>query len=313
MHHVETGAELPAIEDLTPYSGIHERAQWRWIPIEAGVAFVLTVAATLATLLEAPSFLRVPLGILLVLVLPGIALTAALFASNDGPDGPARVALSVALSLASIPPLALAIDWSPWRLERTSLSLGLLAITTVAFVAAVVHGSRLPPAERYRASIPRLSLPPRSEWTREYGYVAVAAVVIVSMFAVGSFDVIKTRITGQPMTEMAMYNSSGEARYYPREIAIGSPAEVRISVANHEGKSVHYVIVVAGAGTAVGTSPDFTLDDGEKWTGPVRFTVNEVGDELPVRFELHDADSTDRQSPHRSLVLVVSGQEDAGS
>ena len=99
------------------------------VPVDLLIALFLTTVATVTVLTESPPVARVPLGLLLVLVLPGFALTAVLFPSNDGPDAVARAALSVALSLATIPFVALAIDRSPWRIERVSVTIGLALIT----------------------------------------------------------------------------------------------------------------------------------------------------------------------------------------
>src|SRR4051812_29970156 len=97
-------APIPApLLGLEMDSRTNERAALNAFPVDLIGAFILTLGASAASLLESPPLVRVPMGILLVMALPGFALISALFPSADGPDGVARATLSVALSLATIP------------------------------------------------------------------------------------------------------------------------------------------------------------------------------------------------------------------
>lgn len=303
-----SGAIPPVVDEPKREPAPPVAAPWYrgWLDL-AIVAVLVAVAAT-GVLLEAPAGLRVPLGIALVLGLPGYALTAALFPSNDGPDGVARAALSVALSLATVPPLALAIDRSPWRIGRTTVTLGLLLVTLVAVAVAGVLRARLPVAERYVATRPVVPVPPPRTWTRPQRAVVGMLALAALLFAVGGYGVVKTRLIGAPLTEFALYNASGAAQFYPRTITVGQPAEVRISITNHEHKRLTYRLVVAGAGVAVDPLPQPSLADGETWQGTVRFTVTASGSDLPIRFELYRLDLPTTETPYRLLRLVVAGQ-----
>jgi uncharacterized membrane protein len=279
------------------------------LPYDLIGAFLLTLAGTLASLLEAPPIVRIPLGILLVLALPGFALVCMLFPSIDGPDGVARVALSVALSLATVPIVALVIDRSPWRIERVTISIGLALVSVLALMTAAILRARLAPGERYVPGISIPALPHPRAWTRDQVALGAAFMLAAVLFIYGGFDAAVTRITGQPTTEFALYNAEGKAQFYPRDVTIGEAAEVQISIANHEGKRLRYEVVVGGAGQAVHVLPDLTLDDGQTWQGTVRFTVTQAGDRLPVRFELYRVDHQSDSEPYRQLELLVTGHQ----
>src|SRR5687767_9285718 len=105
--------ELSTSEEIVPSAISTDGPPAAKIPTDLLIAVVLALLAAAASLLEAPPFLRIPLGVLLVLGLPGFGIVSSLFPSNDGPDAVARIALSVALSLATVPFLALTIDQSP--------------------------------------------------------------------------------------------------------------------------------------------------------------------------------------------------------
>jgi uncharacterized membrane protein len=283
------------------------------LPFDLVVALILTLAATASSLLEAPPALRVPLGVLLVLGLPGFGIVSSLFASDDGPDGVARIALSVALSLATVPFLALTIEWSPLRLDHGTVTIGLMIVSISTTLIAAGLRARLPIDERYAPEIHLPDIPSRSDWTRSQIAIGSALCIAAALFIFGGYDVVMTRLTGEPTTEMALYNSDGIAQFYPRDITIGDAAEVQVSIANHEGERVQYQLVVAGSGQAVGTMPDLTLADGETWQGPVRFTVTSAGTDLPVRFELYRLDNSTDSDPYRLLILIVNGEEPSGA
>ena len=286
-----------------------ERIRLGHLPYDLIVAFLLTLASAAASLLEAPPFVRIPLGILLVLALPGFALVCMLFPSVDGPDGVARVTLSVALSLAAIPIVALVIDRSPWRIERVTVSIALALVSAIALIVAAGLRARLYSDERYRAEITLPALPHPRAWTRDQFALVAAFALAIALFVYGGFDAAVTRISGEPTTEFALYNADGQAQFYPRDVTIGQATEIQISIANHEGKRVRYEIVVGGAGKAVTVLPDLTLEAGKTWQGPVRFTVTQAGDLLPVRFELYRVDDQADSMPYRTLELLVTGHQ----
>jgi uncharacterized membrane protein len=280
-------------------------------PFDLVIAFVLTAVATAAVLIEAAPVARVPLGLLLVLVLPGFALTTALFPSNDGPDAVARAALSVALSLATIPFVGLAIDRSPWRINRETVTISLALVTAIALITALILRVRLAPDERYALRTEPLSIPSIRALPRDQKIIGATLLVAVGLFIYGGFDAAITRFTGSHTTEFALYNSEGKAEFYPRDITPGDVAEVQLAVTNHEGRRIQYHVVVSGAGQAMKSIPDFALRDGETWQEPVQFTVTQP-DNAVVRFELYRQDLPADSGPYRMLELVVNDSQPTG-
>ena len=121
------------------------------IPIDLALVIALTLACILFVLAprlnETP--VRVLLGLLLVLFLPGYSLVAALFPRKDDLDGIERIALSFGLSIAVVPLLGLALNYTPFGIRLVPVLLGLSLFTVLLAVVAGVRRVWMPEAERF--------------------------------------------------------------------------------------------------------------------------------------------------------------------
>ncbi len=93
--------------------------------------------------------LRIILGLLLVLFLPGYSLIAALFPRKDDLDGIERIALSFGLSIAVVPLLGLALNYTPFGIRLVPILVVLSVFTVSLAVVAGVRRQGLPEGERF--------------------------------------------------------------------------------------------------------------------------------------------------------------------
>ena len=93
--------------------------------------------------------MRVLLGLLLVLILPGYSLIAALFPAKDDLDGIERIALSFGLSIAVVPLLGLALNYTPFGIRLVPVLVVLSMFTVSLAVVAGVRRLGLPEGERF--------------------------------------------------------------------------------------------------------------------------------------------------------------------
>ena len=96
---------------------------------------------------------RIILGLLLVLFLPGYSLIAALFPGKDGIE---RIALSFKLSIPVVPRSGLALNYMPFGIRLVPVLLGLSLFTILLALVACVR----------RRGFPRWS----GSWSREVGW-----------------------------------------------------------------------------------------------------------------------------------------------
>lgn len=120
-------------------------AYWYWITI----IVTLTTALVTFTIPENAFplvYARYSLGSIFVLWLPGYAFIKALFptkvpiqTSSEDLDKIERIALSVGMSIALVPITGLLLNYTPWGIRLTPITLSLLALTTTFATAAIIR------------------------------------------------------------------------------------------------------------------------------------------------------------------------------
>jgi hypothetical protein len=121
---------------LTTYLG-SSRASWYWITI------ILTLTTTLV-IFTIPEdafplvYARYILGSIFILWLPGYAFIKALFPLKEL-DSIERVALSIGMSLALVPITGLLLNYTPWGIRITPITISLLALTVTFATAATIR------------------------------------------------------------------------------------------------------------------------------------------------------------------------------
>lgn len=243
-----------------------------FLGLRASYDLLLSMAFALALpllLLLPPwlTLLRVPPGLAGALFVPGYVLTSALFPRRDDLDLPARLGLSLGLSLALLPFLALLLDRLPWGIRPWPIAISLMVwIIGVAAVAllrrqrAGPEAMRLPPPGApvwWRTASPR----------RQLAYLG-AALGVAAVLGIG-FAAVLTPLP--PPTEFYVLGRQGLAEDYPRAAVAGEPVQVTIGIINNERIARTYRLEVwAGDGWTeadrerVLLEPPLTLGPGER-------------------------------------------------
>jgi uncharacterized membrane protein len=126
--------EIEAPERFLDYIRTHH-ATWFWITL------ILTVASTLMimTITEGSYLLlyaRYFLGIITVLFLPGYCLIKILYPGREI-DKIERVGLSIGTSIAMVPMIGLLLNYTPYGIRLTPLTLSLLTLTILLAITGI--------------------------------------------------------------------------------------------------------------------------------------------------------------------------------
>jgi uncharacterized membrane protein len=176
--------------------------------------------------------LRLLLGTLFVLVVPGYCLAAALFPRFDDLDPIERLGLSLGLSVAVTPLLALVLNALPGGLQLCSILLGEYALAAAGAAISLVRRPVLPPPgpgnERHSPQSWWRSLPAREQQIHAALALALTLAVVLTawIFVVPS--------PNDYMTEFYILGRGGLAEDYPRLATVNQELTARLGIANHE-------------------------------------------------------------------------------
>ena len=128
-------------------------------PKDLALVILLTLSCILFVLIPPLNGtpVRIILGLLLVLFLPGYSLIAALFPGKDDLDGIERIALSFGLSIAVVPLLGLALNYTPFGIRLVPILIVLSIFTVSLAVIAYLRRQWLPEGDRFVVEIGELA------------------------------------------------------------------------------------------------------------------------------------------------------------
>jgi len=267
-------------------------------------AALLLTALTLISIFIPPfstSAIRIALGLPFVLFLPGYALIAALFPGKSELDGIERLALSFGMSIAVVPLIGLALNYTPWGIRLRPVAASLSIFTALLTLIAYERRKSLPEEDRYRLS---LNLQWR-KWleTGDRADKALTALLLLSitLALVALIYVIATPKQGERFTEFYILGEKGLAADYPVKMTAGKPSAVRVGVVNREHEQVNYTLVVALENTTL-LRKSLSLSHNTTWEEELQLVPQSTGEKLKLQFLLYRGNSS---QPYRSLHLWV--------
>lgn len=279
------------------------------IPIVVALVLLADLFALVPELASTP--IRMMLGLIMVLFLPGSALVAALFPAKDDLDGIERLALGLGLSFAIVPLIGLGLNYTPWGIRLIPILLSLSVFTLFMCTVAIYRRSHLPSEKAFSVSSGEvygflkapLSDQPESRLDRILTIILTVS-VLASVVAL-AYVVIPPK-QGEKFTEFYILGMDGKANNYTTEYTIGDNGEVIIGVVNHEYERVKYTMDIRLNNDSLSipsTVRSFSLGHNDTWERPVVFAPNSVGDNMKLEFLLYKND--DLTVPYRDLHLWV--------
>ena len=238
-------------------------------------------------------------AILLLLFAPGYVLVAALFPGPFSEKKPEidwieRIALSFGLSIAIVPLLGLLLNFTPWGIRLVPIVTTITMFTVGMGCVAYWRRMRLPKEQRLSLTVD-VGVP---EW---HGYTMFdkgLTIVLATSIAVAGCTlayVVLTQRPGETFTEFYLLGPGGNASGYPTALNVSQAGTVIVGIANHESQTVNYAVRVDLVGVKIvynATSRynetvevnrttwstfNVTLSNGQTWTQPYTFRINDTG------------------------------------
>ncbi|MGE3908538.1 MAG: DUF1616 domain-containing protein [Chloroflexota bacterium] len=282
------------------------------------LALAVLLAGVLVGLMAADSSLplvgpaRLVVGFIVVLFLPGYCLLAVLAARPRSLDRAERLGISIGVSIALIPIIALLLDALPSRIRPWPVVISEASFITICAVLAVWNRGRIadntPTSGTLRAAtggwLRQLS------WPERIMYPLVLVTIVVAGGAALAAQLTPNH--EDLMTEMYVLGRSNLAEQFPRLVGVSEPVSVTMGVVNHEGTDRTYRFE-AWARDAwhpeqrVQVVPPMTLslepDERQEW--PLTWVMRQPGEDQIVDLLLFVGQE---QEPYRRLQLWLDVQ-----
>ena len=297
------------------------------IPSDLLAAVIVALATLLFTLTSLSTLpVRIPLGLVMVLFVPGYTLIAALFPKKADLEGIERTALAFGLSIAVVPLIGLALNYTPWGIRLTPVVVSLAIFTIAMAAAAYWRRMHLPAEERFSIQFRETITSWKTEIladekSRLDKALTVILIITILLSIAALVYVIVTPKQGEKFTEFYILGPGGKAYDYPTSVEAGNSSTVIVGVVNHEYVLVNYTMSISLNNTPVNNtalkdnfrddfpfiypilSMNLTLAHNETWEKPVSYVLNHTGDLQKLEFLLYKEGNF--TSSYRDLHLWV--------
>lgn len=252
---------------------------------------IVTILCTLLLLLFIlvppldETWLRSVLGLVSVFFLSGYSMVAALFPRRDDLANIERVAFSFGLSIAIVPLLGLALNYTTFGIRLIPVVIFLSIFTISLSIVAYVRRLRLSAEKRFRVpfeSLLKINLG-QSVLDKSLSIVLIASIIGSSSILI---YVIVTPKTGERFTEFYILGPNGTASDYPTDLKIGEEGIVIIGIFNHEYEKVNYSLEVNFNGSLIHKETVFLIEN-EKWESPFTFKATKKGENQKLEFLIY--------------------------
>lgn len=305
-----TGDNIPVKKTIhiNPLSFVLDMSADLWLVIGFTI---LTVAFIYLPQLNG-TIIRPVLGISMVLFLPGYALAAAVFPGKKDVGGIERAVLSFGLSIAMVPMVGLALNYTQWgvRLDPT-----IVCVTILTLIFVLVANKRrhdIPEEGRFSIDFLGAYRSINSETIGDKTRIdkALTVVLIVALLLITSMTAYVIAMPGhdEKYTEFYLLGPEGMAENYPYKYILGDEKTVIVGIANHESRNMTYDLVASlddlnNSTTVKLYSESIMLPENEVWEKAINVTPDLVGINMKMEFLLY-ADGN-MSAPYKECHLLV--------
>jgi len=277
-------------------------------PIPGDLLACVAIALLALLLMTGPMISVFPksgfLALALLFLLPGYALSVAIFPGQSDLKSESRIAVMLALSLATALAAALILKFAS-RLDASTLSLFLALLSAAAIAGAFIRRYSLPRSHRFSPGR-RQNL--RSSWEtsllRSPGRARFILPLILIAASVIALGYVMSPHSEPGFTEFAVEGGNSSA-----QAILGESRQSLVKVVNHEGRATGYTLLLLSNGRQL-RSEQISLPDGQQWEKALSYILQDPGDSQKLDFLLYRDDNSAVPYHASSLWFNVSIPED---
>jgi len=213
-------------------------------PIDIVLCVLCSIILLPMALLNGEGTLRVVLGLLFILFIPGYILVFALFPmkkTDHGIDIIERMALSFCISIAIVPLIGLTLNYTPWGIHLDTILISIFIFIMGIGAIAIYRWIKTPPEERLTITF-NISLPEsKGKFDKLLNIIIILFIIIAVALLVYAIVMPKT---GEKFTSFYLLDSRKIAMNYPTSLTVGENTSVILGIVNHEYQTINYTIDV---------------------------------------------------------------------
>jgi uncharacterized membrane protein len=211
-------------------------------PDDLIAAIAISVALALIIQFEPASPVRIALGLIFLLFLPGYVTAAAILPDKTSIDIIERIALSIGLSVATVPLIGLFLFKSFGTLEFWTMVTVLTAFVLIVTFIAWMRRINLPPDERFTIDAVIELNPAKLPLVDKFLVmgIAVAIAVLLVMLAL----IASAPVKREGFSILGLIGPEGDIKGYPTYMTTDETGSVNVTVESHELSSTSYSLVV---------------------------------------------------------------------
>lgn len=288
-------------------------ASKRQLPLDLLIVAGLVLLTDILVLVPvfSGSLLRTYLGIFMVLFLPGYALTGAIFPGKTDLEVIERAMVSLALSIAVVPTMGLALNYTVWGIREIPILTAISAFTLLMCAIAYYRRSLLPETETSENPFKAAFLDIKAEFLKKpesiTDRILAVFLILLVLASVGSLAyIISTPKVGENFTEFYILGPNRTADNYQTDFIQGKTGTIFVGIINHEHRPVDYTMDVRLGNMSLPLPENqkrISLGDNMSWEEPVTFTPLIEGENVKLEFLLFN--ETEKTIPYRNLHLWI--------
>jgi uncharacterized membrane protein len=256
--------------------------------IELLIIITITLLLIIAVIFLPFVILRLVLGLLFALFLPGYALISALFPSRSQLSTIERITYSIALSIAIVALIGLLLNYI-WSISVYPILISVSSISIILAIVAWLRRRNLPEnTEVHSTSKINLSQTKTPAFHKILYIILTLVIIGAAVISVYVFN-----NSQEKYTEFYLLGPNGMAEDYPQSLTINQPGNIILIVTNHENEDTGYIIKFIPEDCIVlinGVEQyelDFSLVNNQQMSYQVTFTFKKPGDAKKLEFDLY--------------------------
>jgi len=215
--------------------------EFKNIPIDLIICMIISLILIPFLLLKLEGAIRIIIGIPIVMFIPGYVTVFSLFPTKKRINLIERIGLSLGLSIAILPLIAIGLYYTPWGIELAPVLFSIYAYIVCIGSIAIFRWINIKAEKRFIVII-NLSFPKFKD--KLHLILSVVLIIFIITTAIYFVYVISIPKPRDKFTEFYWLGPTGKAGEYNRNISKNERLSIIIGLANHEYKRIDYTIEV---------------------------------------------------------------------